>query len=201
MIPQLYVFAGPNGAGKSSFSEWLLGPGIPVFDGDEEFAKLRKTFNSTDSGTLYDAVNGHIFDDWKQLQLKTKADCAFETNFRSVEVMNTIRQFANYSYETNLYFFGLDSIQAAIERVRLRVAEGGHDVSLENIKANYDEGLKNLQAYFSDFDRVNLLQNFAGINEPALFTPLIKIATGQIVEQATNLPDWAERFSATAFRH
>jgi predicted ABC-type ATPase len=201
MIPQLYVFAGPNGAGKSSFSGWLLGPGIPVFDGDKEFAKLKTTFNSTDSGTLYDAVNGHIFDNWKQLQLSTKADCAFETNFRSADVMNTIRQFANNAYETNLYFFGLDSIQAAIERVRLRVAEGGHDVSLENIKANYDEGLKNLRAYFSDFDRVNLLQNFAGINEPALFTPLMQIEKGQIVEQAANLPDWAVRFSATVFRH
>lgn len=201
MMPQLYVFAGPNGAGKSTFSGLMLGPGIPVFDGDKEFAKLKKTFNSTDSGTLYDAVNGPIFDDWKQLQLSTKADCAFETNFRSAAVMNTIRQFADNGYETNMYFFGLDSIGAAIERVRLRVAEGGHDVSLENIQANYEEGLKNLQAYFSDFDRVNLLQNFAGINEPALFTPLMQINKGQIVEQAAGLPDWAARFSATPFQH
>ena len=115
--------------------------------------------------------------------------------------MNTIRQFADNGYETNMYFFGLDSIGAAIERVRLRVAEGGHDVSLENIQANYEEGLKNLQAYFSDFDRVNLLQNFAGINEPALFTPLMQINKGQIVEQAAGLPDWAARFSATPFQH
>jgi len=36
MIPQLYVFVGPNGAGKSSFSGLMLGPDIPVFDGDKE---------------------------------------------------------------------------------------------------------------------------------------------------------------------
>jgi predicted ABC-type ATPase len=201
MIPQLYVFAGPNGAGKSSFSGFLLGPGIPIFDGDKEFAKLKQRFNGTDSSNLYDAVNGPVFDHWKQLQLSTKADCAFETNFRSAAVMNTIRQFADNGYETNMYFFGLESIQAASERVRLRVAEGGHDVSLENIKANYDEGLKNLQAYFGDFDRVYLFQNFAGINEPALLTPLMHINKGQIVERATNLPDWVARFLAIAFQY
>jgi predicted ABC-type ATPase len=130
MIPQLYVFAGPNGAGKSSFSRLMLGPDIPVFDGDKEFAKLKKKFDSTDSGTLYDAVNGYIFNEWKQLQLGTKADCAFETNFRSVGVMNTVRQFVKNDYETNIYFFGLDSIEAAIERVRLRVAEGGRTFSV-----------------------------------------------------------------------
>jgi predicted ABC-type ATPase len=201
MIPQLYVFAGPNGAGKSSFSALMLGPGIPVFDGDKELAKLKRTFDSTDSGTFDDAVKGHIFDEWKQSHLSTKADCAFETNFRSAQVMNTIRQFADYGYETNMYFFGLDSIQAAIERVRLRVAEGGHDVSLENIKANYDEGLKNLSAYFTGFDRVILLQNFAGIDEPALFTPLMQIEKGQIVEQAADQPGWVAHFLATAFQN
>jgi len=46
MIPQLYVFAGPNGAGKSSFSSLMLGPEVPIFDGDMEFAKLKKTFKS-----------------------------------------------------------------------------------------------------------------------------------------------------------
>ncbi len=139
MIPQLDVFAGPNGAGKSTFSGLMLGPGVPVFDGDKEFAKLRKTFNTIDSGTLYDEVNNHIFEDWKQLQLSTKADCAFETNFRSATVMNTVQQFARSGYETNMYFFGLDSIQAAIERVRLRVAEGGH-AGLENIQAKMTKG-------------------------------------------------------------
>lgn len=88
MSPQLDVFAGPNGAGKSTFSQIRLGPDIPVLDGDKEFALLKSKFDSTDSGTLYDAVNGHIFENWKNLQL--------------------------------------DLLESSIERVRLRVAEGGH---------------------------------------------------------------------------
>lgn len=201
MTPQLYVFAGPNGAGKSSFSGQLLGPDIPVFDGDKEFAKLKIVFDATDSGTLYDAVNGHIFDDWKSLQISRKADCAFETNFRSADVMASVEFFKRNGYETSLYFFGLDSLQSSIERVRLRVAEGGHQVSLENITTNYEEGLKNLILFFNHFDRVYLIQNFAEIDEPALFTPLMNIENGLLIEQADLLPDWAASFALKAFHN
>jgi len=175
----------------------MLGPDIPVFDGDREFAKLKLIFDSTDSGTLYDAVNGHIFEDWKTTQLNTKSDCAFETNFRSPFVMDSVHQFKSQGYETNLHFFGLDLLQSSIKRVQLRVAEGGHDVSLENITANFENGLKHLRLFSKDFDRVNLIQDFAEPDEPALFTPLLQIEKGKIIEQAAEQPDWVKQFLKT----
>jgi predicted ABC-type ATPase len=116
-IPQLFVFAGPNGAGKSTLSATMLAEATPIFDGDKEFAKLKKTFEATDSGTLYNAVNGHIFDDWKNEQLSAKRDCAFETNFRSAEVMDTVNMFKQQGYQTTLIYFGLPEVKDAIERV------------------------------------------------------------------------------------
>jgi predicted ABC-type ATPase len=118
--PQLYVFAGPNGAGKSTLSASMLLPGTPIFDGDKEFALLKKEFPSTDSGDLYDAVNGHIFSDWKDKAKSQSMDCAFETNFRSSDVMNSISEFKKSGYQTRLIFFGLDGLEASIERVKLR---------------------------------------------------------------------------------
>lgn len=194
MKPQLYVFAGPNGAGKSSFSASMVIEGTPIFDGDKEFARLKKNFYATDSGTLYDAVNGHIFEDWKKLQLSVRRDCAFETNFRSRGVMDSVSLFSKDGYETRLFFFGLDTIEAAIERVKLRVAGGGHDVSLENIHANYVEGLKNLHRYFKDFDSVHLLQNFEKPGAKLKITPLMKLEKGLLIERAAQLPDWAAAF-------
>jgi predicted ABC-type ATPase len=172
----------------------MLGPDIPVFDGDKEFAKLKIIFDSTDSGTLYDAVNGHIFEDWKTVQLNQNADCAFETNFRSSSVMDSVHQFKSHGYETNLHFFGLDVLQSSIKRVQLRVAEGGHNVSLENINANFEEGLKHLSLFSKDFDRVNLVQNFAEPNQPALFTPLLQMENDKVIDQAAEQPDWVKQF-------
>lgn len=186
----LYVFAGPNGAGKSTLSSSLVPEGTPIFDGDKEFALLKRSFTDTDSGTLYDAVNGHIFEEWKAKQLKTKAICAFETNFRSAQVMESVAQFKQSGYETHLLFFGLDSIEAAMERVAIRVSLGGHHVSPENIAANYTEGLKNFGIYYKEFDQVEVWQNFQ-YGEPTMIArPLLKIEKGNLTEKLEALPAW-----------
>ncbi|MES2060306.1 MAG: zeta toxin family protein [Bacteroidota bacterium] len=196
--PQLYVFAGPNGAGKSTLSASMLLPGTPIFDGDKEFALLKKEFPSTDSGNLYEAVNGHIFSDWKNKAMEQSLDCAFETNFRSSEVMNSVTEFKKSGYQARLIFFGLDSLEASIERVKLRVANGGHQVSLDNIKANYEMGLKNLTKYYQDFDSVHLVKSFASNELDRKLTSYLTIEAGQIEERAELIPDWANDLVKTA---
>lgn len=58
---QLYVLCGPNGAGKSTPSESFVPPGTDIFDGDREMSILKDQYPMTDSGTLYAAANGVIF--------------------------------------------------------------------------------------------------------------------------------------------
>lgn len=190
--PKLFVFAGPNGAGKSALSAAMLPPGTPVFDGDKEIALLRQRFPGLDSGNLYEAVNGHIFSEWKDQIQARSMDCAFETNFRSADVMNSVNEFKNKGYEARLVYFGLDSLEASVERVKVRVAMGGHDVTLDNITANYNEGFKNLQNHFRDFDQVLLVKSFATDGQLTMkFHSYLKIEKGQIKEQAEQMPDWA----------
>jgi predicted ABC-type ATPase len=190
--PQLYVFAGPNGAGKSTLSASMVPPGTPIFDGDKELALLRRQFPDVDSGNLYDAVNGHIYEDWKNRAIQSATDCAFETNFRMEQVMKSVEQFKNGGYETRLIFFGLDSIESSVDRVKLRVAQGGHEVSLDNIRENYDKGLKNLGLFYQGFDSVHLYQNYEDREQTIRSVPLMAIENGQIKEQALTLPDWAK---------
>jgi hypothetical protein len=96
--------------------------------------------------------------------------------------------------EAQLVYFGLDNIEASIERVKLRVELGGHNVSLENITANYNEGLKNLENHFLKFDNVLLVKSFTEDDQRGLkFHPYLKIEQGQIKEQAQQIPEWANR--------
>ena len=191
--PQLYVFAGPNGAGKSTLSASMLAPGTPVFDGDKELALLKQQFPGIDSGNLYEAVNGHVFSDWKNKAKKERIDCAFETNFRSADVMNSVKEFKDQGYETRLIFFGLDNVEASIDRVRLRVLNGGHEVSLENIKANYESGLKNLEHYYYAFDSVHIVKGFPTNEQDNKLSSYLTIEQGQIKEQAEQIPDWVNK--------
>lgn len=192
--PKLFVFAGPNGAGKSTLSATILPPGTPVFDGDKELAILRQQFPGLDSGNLYNAVNDHVFSDWKDEVQSRRIDCAFETNFRSADVMNTVNEFKDKGYQARLVYFGLDNLEASIERVKIRVAMGGHDVTLDNITANYNEGLKNLQTHFREFDKVLLVKSFAGDDQLDFkFHPYLKIENGKIKERTEQIPDWADK--------
>jgi len=47
-------------------------------------------------------------------------------------------------YIITLVFFWLDTVELALERVRTRVMEGGHDIPVNVIKRRYFSGLHNL---------------------------------------------------------
>ncbi|KHJ36875.1 hypothetical protein PBAC_29620 [Pedobacter glucosidilyticus] len=189
--PQLYVFAGPNGAGKSTLSASMVSPGTSVFDGDIVFQNLKNIYTDLDESLLWANVNDVAFAKWKETSLSSGADAAFETNFRSKEIIKTVERFATMGFETRLFFMGLDSVEASIDRVKLRVAKGGHNVSLEYININYIKSLENLYRYYSFFTSVHLFQNFSPPHEQVIMTPLMNIHCGQIVEVNQILPDWA----------
>ncbi|WP_411274202.1 zeta toxin family protein [Daejeonella sp.] len=192
--PRLYVFAGPNGAGKSTMSADMLPSGTPIFDGDKEFAKLKLRFNQTDSGNLIDALNDHVFPEWKRDVQQKVIDCAFETNFRTADVMKSVMEFRKKGYEVNLIYFGLESLEASIERVNVRVALGGHKVSLENLTANYVQGFENLKTYVLEFDNVLLVSSLEidiKNNNNEIY-PYLKIEMGKITDQADLIPEWVE---------
>lgn len=46
-------------------------------------------------------------------------------------------------YETTLVFFWLNSVDLAVERVKVRVREGGHDIPIDTITRRYHRGLSN----------------------------------------------------------
>jgi len=190
---RLYVFAGPNGAGKSTMSADMVPPGTPIFDGDKEFAKLKLRFSLTDSENFTDALNDHVFPEWKRDVQQKAIDCAFETNFRTADVMNSVKEFRQQGYEVNLIYFGLESLEASIERVKVRVALGGHYVSLENITANYVQGFENLRSYVLEFDNVLLVSSLeVDTKKNNEIYPYLKIEQGKITDQAEIIPAWVE---------
>lgn len=188
---QLYVLCGPNGAGKSTLSETFVPPGTDIFDGDREMALLRHQYPMTDSGTLYEAANGIIFDKRKENAITSGSDFAFETNFRTAQVMESVRQFRDAGYETRMIFIGLPSIEASIDRVNMRVKAGGHFVDAENVNKNFTGGLENLVRFYDGFDSVDLLESTIDQNEPFKVAALMTIKNGVVVARAEKLPEWA----------
>lgn len=82
--------------------------------------------------------------------LKQEQDFAFETTLASRSFVSLCRSAQQQGYQVFLTFFWLDSTQLAIERVRQRVAEGGHNIPTETIIRRYVSGLRNFFTLYKE---------------------------------------------------
>ncbi len=187
----LYVIAGPNGAGKSTLATAVLPEGLQSFDGDKEMKMIQAKFPSTEDSQIFSHVNEVLFPQAKLDAIKDGRDFAYETNLTTDAVVDTLQAFVRAGYQTELIFIGLPSVEQAMVRVQLRVAQGGHSVAPDLVRSNYREGLVNLAKYISRFDRAIVLEN-AVRRMVSLPRMVAKFQKGKMVEKAKEVPKWAE---------
>lgn len=183
--PQVFMVSGPNGAGKSTYSSLFVKPGTIHFDGDKIKAQYEKQYPGIGDEALAGAVSNH-FTKLIETAITDKRDFAFETNFRSTEVMDVIKDFKKEGYETNLIHMALSSVSESFDRVNLRKGVGGHAVDDYSIKLNFDEGSKNLVKYAAQFDRSIILDN--SLNQQSL-TALLLVQNGKVLRQFEPMPE------------
>jgi predicted ABC-type ATPase len=148
-MPNLYIIAGCNGAGKTTASYTVLPEMLECdeFINADEIAKGLSPFNPEKAAI----ESGRIMLDKISKLISQKVDFAFETTLATKSYINTIQKAKSFGYDITLVFFWLDSVELAIERVKIRVEEGGHSIPVNVIKRRYLAGLKNLfQLYMSE---------------------------------------------------
>lgn len=141
-MPNLYIISGPNGAGKTTASFTVLPEMLDCdeFVNADEIARGLSPLNpdkaAIDAGRIMLAKINYL--------ISKKADFAFETTLASKRFVKTIQKAKSAGYQVTLLYFWLESVELAIERVRIRVEEGGHDIPENVIQRRYFSGLKNL---------------------------------------------------------
>lgn len=141
-MPNLYIIAGCNGAGKTTASFTVLPEMLNCYEfiNADEIARGLSPFNpdraAIEAGRL-------MLIKIDELLLKQK-DFAFETTLATKSYVKTIKKAQENGYLITLIFFWLDSVDLAIERVKTRVLEGGHNIPNAVITRRYFSGLNNL---------------------------------------------------------
>jgi predicted ABC-type ATPase len=162
-VPTLSLIAGPNGSGKTYFTSYFLEKGFittkPInldFIGEEVYERL--------TANVY-AYEQQIPKIKKKLFLKNcidainnEKDFAYECNLR-LQQMQAIKLFDDAKYNLNLWYFYMPNINRCKERVELRVLNRGHDVDDLSIKVNFEEGLKNLDLTFEEWNQLFIIDN------------------------------------------
>jgi len=157
----LYIIAGCNGAGKTIASFTIL-PDIlncREFVNADEIARGLSPFQP--EKVSFEA--GRIMLNRIQELLFSKQDFAFETTLATKSFKNTIIKAKNNNFNVILLFFWLNKVELAIERVKIRVKEGGHHIPSDIIKRRYKRGIQNLfSIYLPIADEFMLFDNSSG---------------------------------------
>lgn len=161
MQKNLYIIAGCNGAGKTTASFTIL-PEIldcKEFVNADEIAKGLSPFQP--EKVSFEA--GRIMLKRINELLETNENFAFETTLATKSYKSKIAEAKIKNYNVTLLFFWLQNVELAIERVKTRVIEGGHNIETEVIKRRYLNGIKNLfEIYLPFADEVMIFDNSEG---------------------------------------
>jgi predicted ABC-type ATPase len=142
----IVIIAGPNGAGKTTLAEEFLQnePGFPDFINADLIARgvspLAPEKAAIQAGKI---MVGEI-----RQRINSGKSFAFETTLAGLNYSRYIPQWQKEGYCVKLAFLKLSSANVAIERVKLRVLQGGHGVPDDVIARRFTAGIRNFEKVY-----------------------------------------------------
>lgn len=162
--PTLWVIAGPNGSGKSSAynltgiegwggSVWIINPDLLT-----EHVGQREGVDLAAANLL--AVER--IEEWLNTSLDVYQTIGVETVLSSSKYRSLVERAQARGFEVRMIYVLLRSVELQIERVRLRVQSGGHDVPEEKIRSRRKRSFEQLAWFATRVDTLDILDNSAG---------------------------------------
>jgi len=159
--PTLWIIAGPNGSGKSSLyqntdieafdrSIWIINP-------DALTERIRHIENLSQQEANLEAVVR--IETWLDASIRVHQTIGVETVLSTDKYRRLVLEAKNYHFEFRLIYVLLSSPDLNVERVRLRVRKGGHDVPEPKIRERWTKSLRQLPWFLEQADRAWVFDN------------------------------------------
>jgi len=149
----MWLVAGPNGSGKSTLVNTATIsqlPGAPLIRfNPDDLARRFRDENSTLSQGETDLSAVQTIDAEVAKTIEKRESFLTETVLSSDKYKNMVRRAKELDFSIGLLFVTLRAPEYNVERVRLRVEGGGHNVPIDKIKSRWERSLANL-AWFVD---------------------------------------------------
>ena len=177
----MILFAGINGAGKTALYNTImtrrdLGVRVSVDDNAEKLGDWRDPV--VQMRAAYVAI--------KEVKDLIRNGVTFneETTLPGAVIVKQLTEAKKEGYTVVLYFVGVEGVEVAINRVKRRLARGGHGISEEVIRKRYLNMPKALAKVLPLCDRAFFFDN------TEMFRQIAYIENNNFADVDPNLPDW-----------
>ena len=141
--PRVIIIAGPNGAGKTTFAREFLPQEAhcPVFVNADLIAAGLSPFAPEAAAIKAGRIMLSEIDE----HVAHQRSFAVETTLSGRGYAAKVLRWRAAGYRVSLYFLSLPNAEMAVERVRLRVSQGGHTIAEPVIRRRFAAGLANFE--------------------------------------------------------
>lgn len=174
------ILAGVNGAGKSTLYNTTLAnydiEKVNLDDVVRELGDWRDSRNVVKAGKIIIRQIEDCFNEGKSF-------CQ-ETTLCGRTIFRTIQKAKSLGYVIEMHYVGLDNVELAKERVRNRVANGGHGIPEEDIERRYIESNNNFSKVIGECDLIAVYDNTEEFRRFAIYKD------GKCVRISSKVPAW-----------
>ncbi len=143
--PLIIIVAGPNGSGKTTFArKFLPGFGVTEFVNADLIAAGLSPFDPSRAALQA----GKLMLELIEGRVRERKNFGFETTLSGRNYARRITSWREKGFAVQLIFLGLPSADMAVERVRTRVCQGGHNIAEDVIRRRFDAGRLMLETVY-----------------------------------------------------
>ena len=139
-------------------------------------------------GELNSYIASFIASYLSQKLIESKQSFCYETVLSHSSKLKLLEQAKKKGYKIYLYFVFTDDWHLNIERVKLRVKQGGHDVDDKKIEQRYFRSLKLFSKAAKASASAYLIDNSTN------FATMAELKNGKNIFTASNYPKWLKKY-------
>lgn len=180
--PIVVAVAGPNGAGKTTFFHaHLARAGLRFVNADDLADEL--------AADAYQAAR--LADALRRALVAQKESFVFETVFSDPvgDKIAFLKDAVQSGYEVVLCYIGLSDSQQSIERVAMRVSQGGHGVPDDKLRTRFSRILDNLRKAIAQLPHVLVYDN-SNLTTPYRLAAVFN--QGKLLQLQEPVPEWLQ---------
>lgn len=175
--PTLWIVAGPNGSGKSSLynrtdiegwggSVWIINPDLLT----QHIVDRERTAIGEANVIALQRIQR-----WLDASIDTYQTIGVETVLSSSKYRHLVQWARLRGFQVNMIYVVLRDAALQLERIKIRVSEGGHDVPLDKVLSRRLRSFDQLSWFLKNVDRCYVFDNSTG--EPALIAERLDFDT------------------------